>query len=61
MIWHFSFIFFDPDVYPMDTAWFTGNSIRKRPLGYHAHDDTLDDEADLVGSASSTRVKGPGA
>ncbi|HYM09914.1 MAG TPA: cytochrome c3 family protein [Bryobacterales bacterium] len=30
-VWHFYFVIFDPDVYPMDTAWLTGFSTRKRP------------------------------
>ncbi len=30
VVWHFYFVIFDPEVYPMDTAWMTGKSIRKR-------------------------------
>ena len=30
VVWHFYFVIFDPEVYPMDTAWLTGKSIRKR-------------------------------
>jgi hypothetical protein len=29
VVWHFYFVIFDPVVYPMDTAWFTG----KAPMG----------------------------
>jgi cytochrome b subunit of formate dehydrogenase len=58
IIWHFYFVFFDPDVYPMDTAWFTGDSIRKRPVGYHSHDDSLDEEPDMVGVNSPNTPKG---
>jgi formate dehydrogenase gamma subunit len=29
IIWHFYFVIFDPDVYPMDSAWLTGRSPRK--------------------------------
>ena len=29
VIWHFYFVIFDPDVYPMDSAWLTGKSPRK--------------------------------
>ena len=29
LVWHFYFVIFDPDVYPMDTAWLTGKSPRK--------------------------------
>lgn len=28
VIWHFYFVIFDPEVYPMDTAWLTGKSPR---------------------------------
>jgi len=31
MVWHFYFVLFDPDVYPMDSAWLTGKSPRKEP------------------------------
>lgn len=30
VVWHFYFVIFDPDVYPMDTAWLTGRSVRKK-------------------------------
>jgi cytochrome b subunit of formate dehydrogenase len=30
VIWHFYFVLFDPDVYPMDSAWLTGVSVRRR-------------------------------
>ncbi len=29
VVWHFYFAIFDPDVYPMDTAWLTGKSKKK--------------------------------
>jgi len=32
-VWHFYFVIFDPDVYPMDSAWLTGKSPRKEPAG----------------------------
>jgi cytochrome b subunit of formate dehydrogenase len=28
LVWHFYFVMFDPDVYPMDPAWLTGKSPR---------------------------------
>jgi hypothetical protein len=28
VVWHFYFVIFDPDVYPMDLAWLTGKSPR---------------------------------
>jgi cytochrome b subunit of formate dehydrogenase len=30
VIWHFYFVIFDPEVYPVDTAWLNGTSVRKR-------------------------------
>ena len=30
LVWHFYFVIFDPEVYPMDTAWLTGESPRMR-------------------------------
>lgn len=29
IVWHLYFVVFDPDVYPMDTAWLTGKTPRK--------------------------------
>ena len=31
LVWHFYSVIFDPDVYPMDTAWLTGFSPRPEP------------------------------
>ncbi|MEK7408342.1 MAG: cytochrome b/b6 domain-containing protein [Acidobacteriota bacterium] len=28
LVWHFYAVIFDPDVYPMDTAWLTGYSVK---------------------------------
>ncbi|HET6936235.1 MAG TPA: cytochrome b/b6 domain-containing protein [Candidatus Angelobacter sp.] len=33
VVWHFYFVIFDPDVYPMDSAWLTGKSPRKESTG----------------------------
>ena len=30
LVWHFYFVIFDPEVYPMDTAWLSGQSVRLR-------------------------------
>lgn len=35
LVWHLYTVIFDPDVYPMDPAWLTGRSVRKRES--HAH------------------------
>lgn len=31
-VWHFYGVIFDPDVYPMDTAWMTGRSARRHTV-----------------------------
>jgi cytochrome b subunit of formate dehydrogenase len=30
VVWHFYSVIFDPDVYPMDTAWLNGRTVRRR-------------------------------
>ena len=30
VVWHFYTVIFDPDVYPMDTSWLNGYSVRQR-------------------------------
>ena len=30
LVWHFYFVIFDPEVYPMDTAWLNGQGVRER-------------------------------
>ena len=37
LIWHFYFVIFDPEVYPMDTAWLTGTSPRRREPHGHSN------------------------
>jgi hypothetical protein len=32
LVWHFYFVIFDPAVYPMDPAWWTGRSSPRREL-----------------------------
>ena len=29
LVWHFYSVIFDPDVYPLDTAWLTGVSVKE--------------------------------
>lgn len=33
LVWHFYSVIFDPEVYPMDPAWLTGRSVRRRENG----------------------------
>ena len=30
VVWHLYSVIFDPEVYPMDPAWLTGRSVRRR-------------------------------
>ena len=30
LVWHLYSVIFDPEVYPMDPAWLTGRSVRRR-------------------------------
>jgi formate dehydrogenase gamma subunit len=43
VVWHFYSVIFDPDVYPMDTAWLTGRSPRRREAE-EDHDEVGDSE-----------------
>lgn len=39
LVWHLYSVIFDPDVYPMETAWLTGHSLKRReaaPAGTEA-------------------------
>jgi len=38
VVWHFYFVIFDPEVYPLDTAFINGRSPRRRD-GHHPHRD----------------------
>jgi len=35
LVWHLYVVIFDPDVYPMDMAWLTGKSPRRREAAHH--------------------------
>jgi len=35
-VWHLYSVIFDPEVYPMDTAWLTGKSVRKESPHTHS-------------------------
>lgn len=37
LVWHFYTVIFDPDVYPMDPAWLTGRTVRRREPHGAAH------------------------
>jgi hypothetical protein len=50
VVWHFYSIMFDPDVYPLDTAFITGTSPRRREI---------DEEGSEAAAASDTAVRQP--
>jgi len=41
VVWHFYQVFFDPDVYPMNWAWWDG----KMPVEHYKHEHPLDSES----------------
>jgi cytochrome b subunit of formate dehydrogenase len=50
VVWHFYSVIFDPDVYPMDTAWFSGMSVRMPPVSSSAQTE----KEETAGAQSST-------
>jgi cytochrome b subunit of formate dehydrogenase len=44
LVWHFYQVFFDPDVYPMNWAWWDG----KMPVEHYRHEHPLDRELDAA-------------
>jgi cytochrome b subunit of formate dehydrogenase len=49
LIWHFYQVFFDPDVYPMNWAWWDG----KMPVEHYRREHELDAEALAEGEANA--------
>ena len=35
LVWHFYFVIFNPDIYPMNLAWFTGRVSEREMLDEH--------------------------
>jgi cytochrome b subunit of formate dehydrogenase len=50
LVWHFYSVIFDPEVYPMDTAWLTGRSPRRHDT--HTTPEVTNAEAPTEPSAS---------
>jgi cytochrome b subunit of formate dehydrogenase len=44
-VWHFYWVMFDPEVYPMDTAWLTGRAPAARVLEQSEEDTPADPRA----------------
>ena len=61
VVWHFYQVFFDPDVYPMNWAWWDG----KMPVEHYRQEHGLDTEAlaaaDAVGEAADESAGEAGA
>jgi cytochrome b subunit of formate dehydrogenase len=55
VVWHFYQVFLDPDVYPMNWAWWDG----KMPVEHYRHEHGLDAEAlsEAEAEAGATRTK----
>jgi cytochrome b subunit of formate dehydrogenase len=49
LVWHFYQVFFDPDVYPMNWAWWDG----KMPVEHYRHEHELDTEAPAEAEANA--------
>ncbi len=35
IVWHFYFVIFNPDIYPMNTSWITGNITEEEMAEEH--------------------------
>jgi cytochrome b subunit of formate dehydrogenase len=53
VVWHFYQVFLDPDIYPMNWAWWDG----KMPVEHYRHEHELDAEA-LAGSEAEAHADG---
>ena len=54
LVWHFYQVFLDPDVYPMNWAWWDG----KMPVEHYKHEHELDEKIDSSNSGSVTEIDG---
>jgi cytochrome b subunit of formate dehydrogenase len=55
VVWHFYTVIFDPDVYPMDTAWLTGVSV-KEPDPLQAPPETREEDEPAEAAAGMETV-----
>jgi cytochrome b subunit of formate dehydrogenase len=56
VVWHFYTVIFDPDVYPMDTAWLTGVSV-KEPEPHAARQAREENDPTGMGAGRETISK----
>jgi cytochrome b subunit of formate dehydrogenase len=55
VVWHFYQVFFDPDVYPMNSAWWDG----KMPIEHYREEHELDSEAVAHPAEADSGEAGP--
>jgi len=55
VVWHFYQVFFDPDVYPMNWAWWDG----KMPVEHYRHEHGLDTEILAAADAADAADESP--
>jgi cytochrome b subunit of formate dehydrogenase len=53
VVWHFYQVFFDPDVYPMNWAWWDG----KMPVEHYRHEHELDTAVETEATAPDDEAK----
>ena len=58
VVWHFYFVIFDPVIYPMDTAWFTGKAPMGRVLERRAAASYPDSPGGEGGGAATDVAQG---
>jgi hypothetical protein len=59
LIWHSYVVIFDPEVFPMDTAWLTGRSRRHRGLMSQSEIPAASEESRHEPPAPSTTLECP--
>ena len=57
VVWHFYTVIFDPDVYPMDTAWLTGMSVKEPESHVAEPEPRKEDDPDEVAAGRGTISK----
>jgi cytochrome b subunit of formate dehydrogenase len=57
VVWHFYTVIFDPDVYPMDTAWLTGVSVKEPEPGPAQPKPRKEDHPAEIAAGSGTIPK----
>jgi cytochrome b subunit of formate dehydrogenase len=61
IVWHFYFVVFNPDIYPMNLAWLTGRMSEREMLEEHPADLARLQAAEDAAASDSTPPKPPGS